>query len=254
MVELKKKRKRKAKQPRAGQVISQKVVVNVGNKGYSTRRTGTQAKRSVQPQVIYQNAPIPLIPDYSSQLNDLRNEVRASRIVSIAQPEQRTGIIAPKEKIEKIAKQEGVQGTDVQTEREVGRVMETMLGKLELEELTEQIEKQTARTAEIASGKITKKKGRPAMSSEEKAARKESREFAKREALSRPIEGIPIPQEIQQVAELKPREFQEGSLLADIEGAVRLPQASRLKKRADALGVPAMARSASAEMVEGSFV
>jgi hypothetical protein len=38
MVELKKKRKRKTKQPRAGQVISQKVVVNVGNKGYSTRR------------------------------------------------------------------------------------------------------------------------------------------------------------------------------------------------------------------------
>jgi hypothetical protein len=53
-----------------------------------------------------------------------------------------------------------VQGTDVQTERVVGELMEEMLGKLELEELTEQIEKQTARTAEIASGKITKKKGR----------------------------------------------------------------------------------------------
>jgi len=249
MVELKKKRKRRKTKQKPNQVISQKVVVNVGNKGYSTRRrTGTQAKRSTQPQVIYQNAPIPLIPDYSSQLNDLRNEVRASRIASIAQPEQRTGIIAPKEKIEKIAKQEGVQGTDVQTEREVGRVMETMLGKLEIQERTEQ----------IASGKIQKKKGRPAMSAEEKAARKESRELAKREALIRPVEGIPIPQEIQQVAELKPREFQEGSLLADIEGAVRLPQASRLKTRVqdrpDALGVPAMARSASAEMVEGSFV
>jgi len=112
-----------------------------------------------------------------------------------------------------------VQGTDVQTEREVGRVMETMLGKLEIQERTEQ----------IASGKIQKKKGRPAMSAEEKAARKESRELAKREALIRPVEGIPIPQEIQQVAELKPREFQEGSLLADIEGAVRLPQARESK-------------------------
>jgi len=220
MVELKKKRKRRKTKQKPNQVISQKVVVNVGNKGYSTRRrTGTQAKRSTQPQVIYQNAPIPLIPDYSSQLNDLRNEVRASRIASIAQPEQRTGIIAPKEKIEKIAKQEGVQGTDVQTEREVGRVMETMLGKLEIQERTEQ----------IASGKIQKKKERPAMSAEEKAARKESRELAKREALIRPVEGIPIPQEIQQVAELKPREFQEGSLLADIEGAVRLPQARESK-------------------------
>ena len=78
MVEAKKKRKRKAKaKPRAGQIISQKVVVNVGNKGYgSKRRTGTQAKRSTQPQVVYQPAPIPLQPNYSSQLNDLRNEVR----------------------------------------------------------------------------------------------------------------------------------------------------------------------------------
>ena len=223
-----KERKKRKRKVRVGQTITQKVIVNLGNTA-PRRRTGTQAKRSVQPQqVTYQNSPIPLIPDYSSQLNDLRNEVRASRIVSIAQPEQRTGIIAPKEKIEKIAKQEGMQGTDVQTERVVGGLMEEMLGKLELEELTEQIEK---RTAEIASGKITKKKGRTPMSAEEKAARKESREFAKRDALSRPVVGIPIPEAVQQVAELKPREFQEGSLLAEMEGAVRLPRASKLKKR-----------------------
>ena len=252
MVELKKKRKRKATKPRAGQIISQKVVVNIGKDQTTKRRTGTQAKRSVQPQVIYQNVPIPLQPNYSAQINDLRDEVVKHLSGVDKEAGRRRALDLRVEK--KIAKQEGVQGTDVQTERVVGGLMEEMLGKLELEELTDQIEKQTARTAEIASGKITKKKGRPAMSSEEKAARKESREFAKREALSRPIEGIPIPQEIQQVAELKPREFQEGSLLADIEGAVRLPQASRLKKRADALGVPAMARSASAEMVEGSFV
>lgn len=245
MVEAKKKRKRKAK-PRAGQVISQKVIVNVGNKGYSTRRRGgTQAKRSTQPQVIYQNAPIPLMPDYSSQLNDLRNEVRASRIVSIAQPEQRTGIIAPKEKIEKIAKQEGVQGTDVQTEREVGRVMETMLGQLEIQQATQDIE---ARTAKIAAGKIKKapmtaeEKERFSMGSEDvnrgKKPRARRRTKAEMEAERKqklaaarmnPVEGVPIPQEIEQVAVPKSREFQEGSLLADIEGAVRLPQARESK-------------------------
>ena len=69
------------------------------------------------------------------------------------------------------------------------------------------------------------------MSAEEKAARKESREFAKLEAMRTPVVGIPIPQAVQQVAELKPREFQEGSLLADMEGAVRIPQVSKLKKR-----------------------
>lgn len=67
-----KKRKRKAK---AGQVITQKVTVNIG-KTAPRRRTGTQAKRSVQPQqVTYQNSPIPLTPDYSSRINDLRDEV-----------------------------------------------------------------------------------------------------------------------------------------------------------------------------------
>ena len=98
----KKRKRRKAKaKPRVGQIISQKVTVNVGNKGYGTkRRTGTQAKRSVQPQqVIYQNQPIPLQPNYSSQINDLRDEVRASRIASIAQPEQRTNPLAPQVRV-----------------------------------------------------------------------------------------------------------------------------------------------------------
>ena len=163
MVELKKKRKRKATKPRAGQIISQKVVVNVGNKGYSTRRrTGTQAKRSVQPQVIYQNVPIPLQPNYSAQINDLRDEVVKHLSGVDKEAGRRRALDLRVEK--KIAKQEGVQGTDVQTERVVGGLMEEMLGKLELEELTDQIEKQTARTAEIASGKITKKKGRTPMS------------------------------------------------------------------------------------------
>ena len=74
MVEKKKKRKRKVK-PRVGQTITQKVIVNLG-KTAPRRRTGTQAKRSVQPQqVTYQNSPIPLQPDYSSRINDLRDEV-----------------------------------------------------------------------------------------------------------------------------------------------------------------------------------
>ena len=46
-----------------------------------------------------------------------------------------------------------------------------------------------------------------------------------------PVEGVPIPQELEQVAMLKPREFQEGSLLADVEGAQRLPKASPATSR-----------------------
>jgi hypothetical protein len=183
--------------------------------------------------------------------------VRASRIVSIAQPEQRTGIIAPREKIEKIAKQEGVQGTDVQTEREVGRVMETMLGQLEIQQATQDIE---ARTAKIAAGKI--KKARPVMTAEEKErfsmeaedinrgkkprARRRTKvemEAERQQKLAKarmnPVEGVPIPQEIEQVAVPKPREFQEGSLLANLEGAQRLPQAkeSKLASRVARRGV-----------------
>jgi len=98
----KKRKRRKAKaKPRVGQIISQKVVVNVGKDASKPRRrTGTQAKRSVQPQqVVYQNAPIPLQPNYSSQINDLRDEVRASRIASIVQPAQRTNPLAPQARV-----------------------------------------------------------------------------------------------------------------------------------------------------------
>ena len=69
MVEKKdKERKRKKglkklkRKPRATQVISQKVTVNIGKGQTTKRRTGTQAKRSVQPQqVVYQNQPITLL-------------------------------------------------------------------------------------------------------------------------------------------------------------------------------------------------
>ena len=96
----KKRKRRKAKaKPRVGQIISQKVVVNVGKGQTTKRRTGTQAKRSTQPQVVYQPAPIPLQPNYSTEINDLRNEVRASRIASIVQPEQRTNPLAPQARV-----------------------------------------------------------------------------------------------------------------------------------------------------------
>jgi len=127
MVEAKKKRKRKAK-PRAGQIISQKVVVNLGNKGYSTRRrTGTQAKRSTQPQVIYQPAPIPLQSNYSSQINDLRDEVRThlsgvnledGRRRAIELREQHDAQMVREELARRVAFQEGAQGTEVQAERQ----------------------------------------------------------------------------------------------------------------------------------------
>tara|TARA_R110000868_G_scaffold315314_1_gene576232 strand:+ start:756 stop:1739 length:984 start_codon:yes stop_codon:yes gene_type:complete len=156
----KKRKRRKAKaKPRVGQIISQKVVVNVGNKGYGTkRRTGTQAKRSTQPQVVYQPAPIPLQPNYSTEINDLRNEVRASRIASIAQPEQRTNPLVPRARVpEKVP---------VKKERKI-LVDEDMPFDVPLEErrpvpslrktLDELREIDEKRTTAVAEGKIKKR-------------------------------------------------------------------------------------------------
>ena len=112
MVEKKKKKVKRKTKPRPNQVISQKVTVNIG-KGYGTkRRTGTQAKRSVPQQVIYQQNPIPLQPNYSSQINDLRNEVIASR----RDKEHNTGNLLGQREV---ALQEGVQETGVQSERQM---------------------------------------------------------------------------------------------------------------------------------------
>ena len=73
----KKKKRRKTKQkPKAGQVITQKVVVNVGKSVPKRKRTtGTQARRSVQPEIRYQPAGIPLQPNYSTQINDLTRKI-----------------------------------------------------------------------------------------------------------------------------------------------------------------------------------
>jgi len=113
MVEKKKKKVKRKTKPKPNQVITQKVTVNIG-KGYgSKRRTGTQNKRSVPQQVIYQQNPIPLQPNYSSQINDLRNEVIASRR---ATQEHNTGNLLGQREV---ALQEGVQETNVQTERQM---------------------------------------------------------------------------------------------------------------------------------------
>jgi len=110
MVELKKKKRKRKVKPRAGQIISQKVVVNLG-KTAPRRRTGTQAKRSTQPQqVTYQNAPIPLTPDYSSRINDLRDEV--VRHLSGVDKE------AGRRRALDLRVEEGKQATSVQTERQ----------------------------------------------------------------------------------------------------------------------------------------
>jgi hypothetical protein len=126
MVELKKKRKRRKTKQKPTQTITQKVIVNLG-KSASRRRTGTQAKRSVQPQqVVYQNAPIPLIPNYSSQINDLRDEVRThlsgvnredGRRRAIELREQHDAQMVRDELARRVAFQEGTQGTAVQAER-----------------------------------------------------------------------------------------------------------------------------------------
>ena len=109
----KKRKRRKAKaKPRVGQIISQKVVVNIGKDQTTKRkRGGTQAKRSVQPQqVTYQQQGIPLQPNYSSQINDLRDEVKA-HLSGVNKEEGRRRALA-------IRVEEGKQSTAVQTERQ----------------------------------------------------------------------------------------------------------------------------------------
>jgi hypothetical protein len=123
----KKRKRRKAKaKPRVGQVITQKVTVNIGKGQTTKRRTGTQAKRSVQPQVIYQQQGIPLQPNYSSQINDLRDEVRThlsgvnredGRRRAIELREQHDAQMVRDELARRVAFQEGTQGTAVQAER-----------------------------------------------------------------------------------------------------------------------------------------
>lgn len=105
-----KERKKRKRKPKPTQTISQKVIVNIG-KGYGTkRRTGTQAKRSVQPQVIYQQQPIPLTPDYSSRINDLRDEV----VKHLSGVDKEAG----RRRALELRIEEGKQSTSVQTERQ----------------------------------------------------------------------------------------------------------------------------------------
>ena len=110
MVELKKKKRKRKVKPRVGQTITQKVIVNIG-KTAPRRRTGTQAKRSVQPQqVTYQNSPIPLTPDYSSRINDLRDEV----VKHLSGVDKEAG----RRRALELRIEEGKQSTSVQTERQ----------------------------------------------------------------------------------------------------------------------------------------
>ena len=117
MVEKKKKRKRKVK-PKPGQVITQKVTVNLG-KGYGTkRRTGTQNKRSVQPQVIYQPSAVPVQAnqqDVLTRLNDFRDEVKVQRQHDVEGHRRQAADLV---RMMNIRRAEGEQQTAVQTERQ----------------------------------------------------------------------------------------------------------------------------------------
>ena len=108
--------------------------------------------------------------------------------------------------------------TDNKTEREVGAVMEGLLMGVELQAKTEEIEEEI-------------KEKRPRARRRTKAEMEEERQRKLDIALMNPVEGVPITPQLEQVAVLKPREFQEGSLLADLEGAERLPQGKEKKKR-----------------------
>tara|TARA_R110000772_G_scaffold163641_1_gene275088 strand:+ start:1870 stop:2694 length:825 start_codon:yes stop_codon:yes gene_type:complete len=114
----KKRKKAKKKAPVTSQKITQKVVVNVGSakikeffkaKSKAQPRTGTQNKRNVVPQpVVYQNNPIPLQPNYSTQLNDLRNEVKRQ----LSHNEKEEG----RRRAVELRVEEGKQGTSIQTQ------------------------------------------------------------------------------------------------------------------------------------------
>jgi len=367
------KKQRKKGKKAVGQTQSQKQSVNIffdgkpsvskKKKKQRARRTGgTQASRSVQPQrVIYQNQPIPLQPNYSTEINDLRNEVRLSRLASQVHQNQPTGFLMPQprvaekapkeeEKEEKkeekrrekvISRFEGEQGTAVQTEQGIPRAvrgtMEDMITKLErearnrtevsgtLDDMIGEVERRDKDRAEVADvmggmlgeverrerdraqvadvlggvvnkverdermrlarlqsslvdgtiakrdmeqrrtiqeamddvlgvveerGKPVKRRGRPKMTEEQKAESARKRAQEKEERLKQPVIGIPITPEIEQVAVPKPREFQEGSLLADLEGASRLPQATPATSRL-ASRVSGSRRGVSFAEVEG---
>ena len=365
------KKQRKKGKKAVGQTQSQKQSVNIffdgkpsvgkKKKKQRARRTGTQASRSVQPQrVIYQNQPIPLQPNYSTEINDLRNEVRLSRLASQVHTNQPTGFLMPQprvaekapifkeeeEKEEKrrekvISRFEGEQGTAVQTEQGIPRAvrgtMEDMISKLErearnrtevsgtLDDMIGEVERRDKDRAEVAGvmggmlgeverrerdraqvadvmggmvnkverdermrlarlqsslvdgtiakrdmeqrrtieeamddmlgeveerGKPVKRRGRPKMTEEQKAESARKRAQEKEERLKQPVIGVPVTPELEQVAMLKPREFQEGSLLADLEGAQRLPQATQATSRL-ASRVSGSRRGVSFAEVEG---
>ena len=373
------KKQRKKGKKVVGQTQSQKQSVNIffdgkpsvskKKKKQRARRTGTQANRSVQPQrVVYQNQPIPLQPNYSTEINDLRNEVRLSRLASQVHQNQHTGFLMPTPRVAEkapreeeanevqgskgripleekrrekvISRFEGEQGTAVQTEQGIPRAvrgtMEDMITKLErearnrtevfgtLDDMIGEVERRDKDRSEVAGvmggmlgeverrerdraqvadvlggmvnkverdermrlariqsslvdgtiakremeqrrtiqeamddmlgeveerGKPVKRRGRPKMTEEQKAESARKRAQEREERLKQPVIGVPITPELEQVAMLKPREFQEGSLLADLEGASRLPQAttatSRLASRVSGL------RGVSFAQVEG---
>ena len=114
----KERKKRKRKQARPSQTISQKVIVNLG-KGYSTkRRTGTQNKRSVQPQVVYQPAAVPVQAnqqDVLTRLNDFRDEVKVQRQHDVEGHRRQAADLM---RMMNLQRAEGEQRTAVQTERQ----------------------------------------------------------------------------------------------------------------------------------------
>ena len=201
MVELKKKVKRKRKARAVpSQVISQKVTVNIGKSGYGTkRRTGTQAKRSVQPQVIYQQQGIPLQPNYSTELNDLRNEVKTHLSgVNKEEGRRRANDLRELHELARgIAFQEGTQGTRIQTEKAM--TMETM-------SQTDKPERGRSTTEKEI--KLIKKRGRPKGASN-KPKEAPGVEVAPQSAVLAGVEAEPVPELITLEKEMRSRSLPE---------------------------------------------
>ena len=113
-------KKLKRKQVRPTQTISQKVTVNIG-KSKSTRATRggqVQDKRTQQPQVIYQPAPVPVQAnqqDVLTRLNDFRDEVKVQRQHDMEGHRRQAADLV---RMMNIRRAEGEQQTAVPTERQ----------------------------------------------------------------------------------------------------------------------------------------
>ena len=217
------KRAKKTKKPRGRRVASaptRDVIINIQTSKPRARR-----------QLVKKSAPSSadlggrIRDNETAQAQFRHTEIIRNQAKQIGLLDKRlsvlTGVIDNERNKPLIQKQPAsIPKTDNKVEREVGAVMEGLLMGVELQAKTEEIE-----------AEVEAKEKKPRARRRTKAEMEQERQRKLDLALMNPVEGVPITPQLEQVAVLKPREFQEGSLLADLEGAERLPQGKEKKKR-----------------------